>query len=55
VSGDGLVVGIVLKVRTFFRVKTQIFDRARTALVHCSLLGGAAFEEVRLMVLSWWC
>jgi hypothetical protein len=55
VPGNGLVKGIVLRVMTFFRVKTQIFDRVTTALVHCSLLGGAVFEEVGLMVLSWWC
>jgi hypothetical protein len=29
--------------------------RVMTALVHCSLLGGIAFEEIGSLVLSWWC
>jgi hypothetical protein len=33
----------------------MIFDRATTALVHCFLLGGVAFEEPGLYGLSWWC
>jgi hypothetical protein len=39
----------------FFRWKPKIYDRATTALVHCSLLGGVAFENVGFLVLSWWC
>jgi hypothetical protein len=33
----------------------MIYDRATTALVHCSLLGGIAFEDIGFLVLSWWC
>jgi hypothetical protein len=29
-------------------------DRAMMELVHYFLLGGVAFEEVELRVLSWW-
>jgi hypothetical protein len=34
--------------------KPKIFDRATTALVHCSLLRGVAFGEPEVHVLSWW-
>jgi hypothetical protein len=54
VPSNGLVEGII-RTRTFFRVKPKIFDQARTALVLCSLLGGAAYGEARLVVLSMWC
>jgi hypothetical protein len=33
----------------------KIYDRATTAFVHCLLLGGVAYEEADLLVLSWWC
>jgi hypothetical protein len=35
--------------------KPKIYDRATMALVHCFLLGGVAFREAGLLVLSWWC
>jgi hypothetical protein len=33
----------------------MIYDRAMMVLVHCSLLGGVAFRQAGLLVLSWWC
>jgi hypothetical protein len=32
----------------------MIYDRVMMALEHCFLLGGVAFEEFELPVLSWW-
>jgi hypothetical protein len=33
--------------------KPKVYDRATTTLVHCFLLGGIAFGEAGLLVLSW--
>jgi hypothetical protein len=46
------VEGIVLRTRTFFRVKYEIYDWAMTALVHCFLVGDVGFGEAGLLVLS---
>jgi hypothetical protein len=35
--------------------KPKIYDRATTVLMCYFLLGGVAFGEARLPVLSWWC
>jgi hypothetical protein len=32
----------------------MIYDQATMVLVHCFLLGGIAFGEAELLVLSWW-
>jgi hypothetical protein len=32
----------------------MIYDRAMTVLVHYFFLGGVAFGEAKLLVLSWW-
>jgi hypothetical protein len=34
--------------------KPEIFDRATTVLVLCSLLEGVDFEESGVQVVSWW-
>jgi hypothetical protein len=34
--------------------RSCIFNRVTTVLVHCSLLGGVAFGEPEVQVLSWW-
>jgi hypothetical protein len=36
------------------RWKHNIFDRATTTLVHCSLFEGVTFGEPEVQVSSWW-
>jgi hypothetical protein len=50
-SGNVLVECIVLREMIFFKVKPKIYDPDDT-FVHCFLLGGVAYGEADLLVLS---
>jgi hypothetical protein len=53
--GIVLVQSIVLRVRTFWGWKPNIYDRAVAVVVHCFLLQGVGYGEYTILVLSWWC
>jgi hypothetical protein len=55
VHSNDLVEIIVLTVHIFIRVKTKIYDRMVTTLVHCFFLGDIAFEELGIWMLYLGC